>query len=114
MMMKLPTITMPKWWKPWYGWQLVTLAFLISNVVWPLLFPSWFSPVNWFLAGIMFAQFFSNHIIYGMIASNRRLMRAVNEIGQLQTEEIGKQIAAEMNARMTGDPDAPPLAPTKH
>lgn len=102
-------------WKPWYRWQAITAGMLAANVFMALCLPAFSLPaVNWFAAGVMTAQLFSNHIIWNMIDSNRSLMRAVNEMGQLATEEIGKQIAAEMHARMTGNPDAPPLAPTKH
>lgn len=113
--MKLPKIAMPKWYRRWHLWQAITIAFLIMNVVMALFMPAFTLPaVNWFAAGVMTAQLFSNHIIWGVIDSNRSLLRIVNEMGQLQTDEIAREIAAEMHTRMTGNPDAPPLAPTKH
>ncbi len=113
--MKIPQLPIPKpkWWKPWYDWQLITLAMLIFNASWALIHPSWFSAVNWFMAGIMFAQLFSNHIIYKALAGQDRLIDAINQLGEMKADEI----AAHMNAeymRVTGHPDAPPLAPTKH
>lgn len=108
MKLQLPT------WKPWYRWQAVTLATLIANVLMALYMPAFSIPaVNWFAVGVMTAQLFSNHIIYGALDANRRMMQIVDQMGQLQMEEIGKHIAVEMHARMTGD-TAAPLAPTKH
>jgi hypothetical protein len=65
------------------------------------------------MAGIMFAQLCSNHIIYSVIAANDRLMQAIDQLGQLKADEIASHMNAEY-MRATGHPDAPPLAPTKH